>query len=475
MMADAPPAQLSAAELDAATASRARRVLQIVRHAWLLTLVASRIVASYLWVIFRWKVLELPIDMGKLSRIHRKNARLYREAAVRLKGGMIKVGQFISARVDIMPPEFVEELSRLQDQVQPSPYAVIAASIRRELGAAPEELFERFDREALAAASLGQVHRARTKDGREVAVKIQHPLVDLTLRIDLFIFRQMVALLARLIGSKLDLTQIYDEVATALRNELLYKKEAQYCEVVRRNFASEPRVEIPEVLPELSGARVLTLSFVEGYKISDVEKMHALGVSPSEVLELVIGAYCKMIYVDGFFQSDPHPGNLFFMPGPRIGIVDFGQSKHIPRRVHDGLRRGAFAAVTHDHEGLVDALIELGLIKTRDRHLFLDVIDKVSIRIPTGSPDEVNKLDFEEVREWVVSLLAKIEGVRVPNDLVLYGRTISLLHGLATRLDPNINVFRVAAPYLMQFLLAGSAEPSGALVADDSSGEGEVA
>ena len=229
------------------------------------------------------------------------------------------------------------------------------------------------------------------------------------------------------------------------------------------------------MLPELSGARVLTLSFVEGYKISDVEKMHALGVSPSEVLELVIGAYCKMIYVDGFFQSDPHPGNLFFMPGPRIGIVDFGQSKHIPRRVHDGLRRGAFAAVTHDHEGLVDALIELGLIKTRDRHLFLDVIDKVSIRIPTGSPDEVNKLDFEEVREWVVSLLAKIEGVRVPNDLVLYGRTISLLHGLATRLDPNINVFRVAAPYLMQFLLAGSAEPSGALVADDSSGEGEVA
>jgi predicted unusual protein kinase regulating ubiquinone biosynthesis (AarF/ABC1/UbiB family) len=441
---------------DALEAGLWRKGLQIARHAFTLSVVVARIVSSYLWVIFRWKILELPIDGKRLGALHRRNARLYREAAVRLKGGMIKVGQFISARVDIMPPEFVEELSLLQDQVEPDPYQVVAPVIRRELGKDPDDVFAEFEREAVAAASFGQVHRALTRDGRRVAVKIQHQLINVTLEIDLFIFRAMVLLLARLLATKLDLTQVYDEVATALRNELRYDKEAEYCEIVRRNFEEDPRIVIPRVLPEHSTRRVLTLEYVDGYKITDVERMRELGLEPGEVLALVIGAYCKQIYVDGFFQSDPHPGNLFFMAGPRVGIVDFGQSKWIPREVHEGLRRGAFAAVTHDHAGLVDALIELGLIKARDRHLFLDVVQKVAAKLPTGSPAEVNRLDFEEMRDWVMALLSKIEGVQIPNDLVLYGRTISLLHGLATRLDPEINVFRVAAPYLIQFLLGAS-------------------
>lgn len=430
-----------------------RKGLQIARHAFTLSLVVARIVSSYLWVIFRWKILELPIDRKRLGALHRRNARLYREAAVRLKGGMIKVGQFISARVDIMPPEFVEELSLLQDQVEPDPYEVVAPVIRRELGKDPDEVFAEFEREAVAAASFGQVHRALTRDGRRVAVKIQHQLIHVTLEIDLFIFRAMVLLLARLLATKLDLTQVYDEVATALRNELRYDKEAEYCEIVRRNFEEDPRVVIPRVLPEHSTRRVLTLEYVDGYKITDVERMRELGVEPGEVLALVIGAYCKQIYVDGFFQSDPHPGNLFFMEGPRIGIVDFGQSKWIPREVHESLRRGAFAAICRDTQGLLDALIDLGLVKAHDRRHFEEILVRLAERIPTGSPAEINRLDYLEVRDWVWSLLSKIEVLQVPNDLVLYGRTLSLLHGLATRLDPNINVFAVAQPYFLKFLL----------------------
>jgi ubiquinone biosynthesis protein len=190
--------------------------------------------------------------------------------------------------------------------------------------------------------------------------------------------------------------------------------------------------------------------------------MREMGLDPGEVLALVIGAYCKQIYVDGFFQSDPHPGNLFFMEGPRIGIVDFGQSKWIPRQVHESLRRGAFAALSRNTRALVDALVDMGLIRPRDRHHFEDVIERLAERVPTGAPAEINRLDYLELRDWVWGLLSKIESLQIPNDLILYGRTISLLHGLATRLDPNINVFAVAQPYFVQFLLSPPAGPADA-------------
>jgi predicted unusual protein kinase regulating ubiquinone biosynthesis (AarF/ABC1/UbiB family) len=427
-----------------------------------------RISASYGWLLFLQRVLEMPVEPAHIEALHRRNAHLYRKAAERLKGATIKLGQLLSARVDVVPMACVEELRQLQDSVEPEPYAYVAAQIEKELGQPPEVLFSRIEPQALAAASFGQVHRAWTREGEAVAVKVQHAHVRESLAIDLFCFGVLVSIFGPLFP-QLHLKQINDEMEDALRRELRYDEERAAGERVRANFAGDARVVVPKSYPALSSRSVLTTAFIEGYKVNNLDAIRARGVEPAEVLRVVIDAFTRQIYVHGFFQSDPHPGNLFFIPAAahensedgsppppfQIGIIDFGQSKEIPAEFKGHLRKSVLGVVMRDEGLLVEGTMAMGVIGPKDAQVMRELVAHFSDKIQTGSAEEWNSLDYHEMSRQLWTFLDRVEELHIPADLVLYGRTLGILHGLATEMGAGLNVFEVARPHLMTFLFSG--------------------
>lgn len=424
-------------------------------------LVAATVLPIYLryfWLWLLWKKLGRTISRDRWNAVHRKNAQKFYRLAVRMRGGLIKVGQLISARVDIMPKVWVEELSRLQDKVDPAPWEVIRKHLEREYGKPPEQVFAHIDSGAIAAASFGQVHRARTLDGDDVALKVRYPDVEVKLAVDLKLASIAVPLFSIFVP-KMNLRTIQREMSLALTTELDYEQEAAYTRTVHENLRDFPGVVVPKVYDEYTTGSVICTSFYEGIKISNVERMRELGIEPREVLTLVLNAWTKMMYEDGVFQSDPHPGNILFSATddgkPEVCIIDFGQTKILPEDFHAKLVRGALAFMNRDVDGLADALVDQGLVSARDADLAKPLIKEFFEQYYHLTPAEVQKLDFAKIREDVQALIQKIEGIHVPNDLVLYGRTFSLLVGLATTLDENANAFELARPFIMKTLMSG--------------------
>ena len=425
--------------------------IHAVTLAWLL----ARFVARYSLVIFRELVLELPISADALRTLNEKTANEYVKAAMSLKGGTIKLGQFISARADISPPELVRILGQLQDRVEAAPWDYVGKTLAEQYGSDPEQVFASIDHKAVAAASFGQVHKAVTRDGQRVIVKVLHRHIERSLRVDLTLFRIAVFFFGRLFP-RFQLSKVYDEIAQVTLDELDYGREARSADRVREILKDDPRVKVPAVIWAHSTPRVLCLEDISGERIDDAAFIASTGGSPREVLRAVIGAYCQQIYVAGFFQSDPHPGNFFYYPptgagGPIIGIIDFGQAKEMPQKAHEGLRRAVTAVLRRDAEGFLAAMVDLDVLETAELHKVRHVVDSLAEQIKTGSVQEVMQLDYERLARDVARALRDLDALSVPNDLILYGRTLGLLHGLGFKLDPTLPVFEVAAPYLMKF------------------------
>lgn len=435
-----------------------------VRRVWLFV---TRFVITALTLLPIWLAYAIPfvrmrrgatIPPERWRRLHERHAPRFYRLAVRMRGGLIKVGQILSTRVDILPVEWTSTLSGLQDRVDPLPWLELEPHVERAYGRPPREVFESIDTRPAAAASFGQVHRATTPEGEKVALKIRYPDAEPKLAVDLWTLQSFLPLFNFFVPD-LSLRSIYAEVARALRTELDYEQEARFTEIVHDNFRDVPKIHIPRVLRDYTRRDVICTTWFEGKKITDPALLADPRMDRRALLELVIECWIKMMYVDGVFQSDPHPGNLLARIGedgtPEICVVDFGQVKILTRAFHQTLVRSVMAFVTRDVDQFLETLRDLGLFGEAEMERARPLLTKILDRYATMTPDETRAMDFTWIRTEVLGQIQSFRGVTVPQDLVLYGRTFALLAGLSRAIDPTVDAFALAKPHVLRAMLAG--------------------
>lgn len=422
-----------------------------------------RIVLSYTLYNIRANKLKLRFgnEERRLEAIHRKNARMYARFAAGARGALIKLGQLGSARADVVPAVMVEELAGLQDQVQPAPFEEIRATLEGELGKSIPELFARFEEKPLGAASLGQVHEAVLHDQRKVAVKVQYPHIETVLARD-FDFLHAILPWIQPLQPKIQFLPLFVEFRHAVEGEIDYRHEAENCRRVGRELGTLQHLRTPGIIDTHSSERVLTMTFVEGHKITEVAQMRALGFEPEVVMKRVVELYAEQIFVNGFFQSDPHPGNLFFDKGPSgeliLGLVDFGQAKEVPLTVHTTVLRGVAALLGGDLEACARAMVDLGFMAEKDLARLIQELQKLAVRMGpnlmmgllSGGSGGESAPDMNTMKKEFQQFLRETDGITMPPDLVLYGRTLTLLQGLTARIAPELRLFPTLFPYLVK-------------------------
>lgn len=409
----------------------------------------------------RYKTIQLwsryVSDRRSGERYRRQDLRaaraLYR-TSIKLEGLLIKACQFIATRADILPDEWVGTLGGLHDRVPPRQFDVIRSVVERELKRPINELFSEFNPAPIAAASLAQVHQARTRDGRRCAVKVQYPGIEGIVRADLRNLMFTLKVLAWL-EPGFDFRIIAREILKYTPMELDFLNEARNGDILRRNCAGRPDIVIPEIYHDLSTRRVLTMELVEGIKVTDVAAIEAAGIDKRAVAQKLIETFTEQILRDGFFHADPHPGNILVQPGPRIVLLDFGLAKDFPPAFRDAMVRLTFAILTSNHEEIIEAFHDLGF-RTRDdspetlltlANLFLGN----SVRRNRAYAD---RQLVEEFSNELPRTLRNNPIVEVPADMLLLNRVMGLLSGIGKTLDSQVNLLATLMPYA-QGLMAG--------------------
>ena len=429
------------------------------------TAVLARVALGMAWSEAWGRLGDLFVGSGQREarREARRVRQLERVAAAlgRLKGAFAKAGQFAALRYDVLPPQVRRRLAELQDRVPPLPARQIRAVVERELGRPLEALFARFDPEPVGAASIAQVHRATLSDGREVAVKVQYPWLEASLAADLFLARLLVGLWTRRQGSggPVDRPRLFDEFASGLREELDFVREGEVAREIAVNLADEPQIVVPAVHPELSTRRVLTLDYHRGIRVTDRAGLARAGVDPAAVLEVLARAYARQVFVDGLFHADPHPGNLFVAEepdaarSPRVVFVDFGLSKRLDPELRAAMRRGIYALLQRDAAAFVAEMDAMGMVAPGRRDSVRSAVDAMFARIAgEGAPLALGPGQVLTLKDEAKELLASTPGIQLPNDLLLWAKTLSYLMALGQDMAPEVDVVRLAVPYLLRFL-----------------------
>ncbi|MEL1135505.1 AarF/ABC1/UbiB kinase family protein [Desulfitobacterium sp. THU1] len=369
-----------------------------------------------------------------------------RNALEELGPTYIKIGQIASTRPDLIPEYLIRELEKLQDQVPPFSFVEVTQIIREELGGAPQEIFRHFEERPLAAASIGQVHYAVLKTGEKVAVKVQRPLINDTIETDLEILSDLAALAER----RMDWAAFYhvrdmvEEFAASLRNELDYEIEGSNAERISRQFVEDSSIYIPRVHKEYSSKRVLTLEYIQGVKLSQFQDLAELGYDRKVLAENLIKAMFKQILIEGFFHGDPHPGNIFVLPGQVIALIDFGMIGRLSPDMKDHFASLVIGMMRRKTEDMIEAVFAMGIVPE-------DIDRKILFRDVDLLREKYLDVPLSEVHlGTAVNDLFKVafkHRIIIPTDLVLLGKSLLSLEGIVEQLDPEISIIDIAEPF----------------------------
>ncbi len=437
-----------------------------------------RVLTGLVW----WELLYPRIGLGGVSRRTRPErlrriAVRFRTMAIQMGGVMIKVGQFLSSRVDVMPPEIIHELEGLQDEVAPESFEDIRQIAEAELGTALTEKYCYFDPQPLAAASLGQVHTARLfphdafSDGAvmgeasvNVVVKVQRPFIEQIIEVDLAAIMRVGKWLRwyKPISSRANLPALLGEFSRTLYEEIDYLAEGRNAETFAVNFKHDAGVLVPKVIWTHTTRRVLTLEDVGGIKITDYERIAEEGIDRKQVGKRLIATYLKQIFEDGFFHADPHPGNLFVRRVStgnhdegtgidwQLTFVDFGMVGHISAKAREGMRDMLIGIVTRDVDRVLISYEKLGfLLPGADLERLKMAEKEIFDRFWGKSMSELQQTDMGEMVEFAYrfrDLLYELP-FQIPQDIIFLGRAVGILSGMCTGLDKDFNVWEALSPY----------------------------
>nr|WP_234407395.1 AarF/UbiB family protein [Microterricola viridarii] len=425
-----------------------------------------------------WYELLLPrIGLARIAERTRAKrmtrfAQRFHVLAVELGGLMIKVGQFMSSRLDVLPPEITSELEGLQDEVPPVAFPAIRALAEAELGVQLERAFTSIDEVPVAAASLGQAHRARLAelDAAEtgldrVVIKVQRPGIDQIVDVDLAALRKVGGWLSRvrLVSDRVDMPALVEEFAATSLEEIDYLHEATSAERFAADFAGDDRVAVPAVVWERTTRRVLTLEDVTAIKITDAEALRAAGIDPAEVAPVFAAVMFDQLFTNGFFHADPHPGNIFVTPALdgaggrpwKLTFIDFGMMGEVSAGTRRGLRKLLVAAASRDGKGLVEAIRDVGvLVPSVETSELEHAMIQLFARFGGMGFAELREVDPREFRDFAVQFGDVVRSLpfQLPEHFLLIIRAMSLTSGVCSALDPDFNLWDSIEPYAAQLL-----------------------
>ncbi len=388
-----------------------------------------------------------------------------KENLINLGPTFIKIGQSLGTRADLLPLPFVKALGELQDNVPSFPNEIAFARIEKELGRKINEVYAEFDVEPVAAASLGQVYRAKLFTGEEVAVKVQRPNLEGTIKGDIEILRKIVKFAERYpkLNENADWAGMLREFDETVHEEMDYSKEGKNADQFRESFKDWSNIHVPKIYWNATSQKVITMEFINGDKVTDLDKLRAREISPEKVNRLLIKTYLKQLLEDGFFHADPHPGNLLVMPNGKLAFFDFGMVGRITPKLQAKMIDAFFHVVAKDTQGIAQDLIDLDFLKPgADETKIKEIVSKMfDLHLNLKLKD----VKFKELTYDLADVMYDYP-FRLPSNFTYIMRALMTLEGIGIITDPEFNFFETAKPFAKEFMLRREGKDLRKLVVD---------